>query len=474
MGVKICIDAGHYGKYNRSPAVPAYYESDMVWKLHLLQKKFLEEYAGVEVITTRKDQATDKALYDRGAYSRGCDLFISDHSNAVGSGINEAVDYVAVYHLTEDSTTRVDDISKEIAGKLAPVIADVMGTSQGWRLVTRKSGNDRNGDGMLNDNYYGVLHGARMANTPGMILEHSFHTNTRMTLWLMDENNLARLAKAEADVIAAHFGLKKKGDAGGAAAGYTRITGEAAATVEQMRAYVRAVNPSVPQSVIDMIPFYLSEGKAEGIRGDVAFAQSCLETGNFAFSGSAVTLDQNNFCGMGVTSNGMKGNSFDTPQLGIRAQIQHLKAYANSNPLVNGCIDPRFKYVSRGSAEFVEWLGIQENPHGKGWAAGAKYGEKILNILDKITGTAAEPEAPAKFPYKVRVKIPDLYIRKGAGTNYQKDGFTGKGVFTIVDEADGQISSTGKIGKWGLLKSGEKGRNRWICLALGDSVTEKL
>ena len=260
----------------------------------------------------------------------------------------------------------------------------------------------------------------------------------------------------------------------GGTAGLTRITGEAAATVEQMRAYIRAVNPSVPQSVIDMIPFYLSEGRAEGIRGDVAFAQSCLETGNFAFSGSAVTLDQNNFCGMGVTSNGMKGNSFDTPQLGIRAQIQHLKAYANSNPLVNGCIDPRFKYVSRGSAEFVEWLGIQENPQGKGWAAGAKYGEKILNILGKITGTAAEPEAPAKFPYKVRVKIPDLYIRKGAGTNYQKDGFTGKGVFTIVDEADGQISSAGKIGRWGLLKSGEKGRNRWICLSLGDSVTEKV
>ncbi len=68
-----------------------------------------------------------------------------------------------------------------------------------------------------------------------------------------------------------------------------------------------------------LIPLYLSEGKAEGVRGDIAFAQSCLETGNFGFSGSAVTLDQNNFCGMGVTSNGMKGNFFDTPQLGIRA-----------------------------------------------------------------------------------------------------------------------------------------------------------
>ena len=115
-------------------------------------------------------------------------------------------------------------------------------------------------------------------------------------------------------------------------------------------------NPDVAQSVIDMIPLYLSKDKAEGVRGDIAFAQSCLETGNFGFSGSAVTPDQNNFCGMGVTSNGMKGNSFDTPQLGIRAQVQHLKAYASTVDLKNECVDPRFKYAARGCAEYVEWL----------------------------------------------------------------------------------------------------------------------
>lgn len=389
MSVKICIDAGHYGKYNRSPAVNGYYESDMTWKLHLLQKKYLEEYAGVEVITTRKVQATDKTLYNRGACSRGCDLFISNHSNAVGKGINESIDYVAVYHLVDDSTTRVDDISKEIAEKLAPVIAGVMGATQGFRIVTRKSGNDRNGDGMLNDNYYGVLHGARMAETPGVILEHSFHTNTKMTLWLMNENNLAKLAKAEAEVIAAHFGLMKKRDAENAVTEYTKIAEETVATVEQMRNYLKAKNPAVAQSVLDMIPLYLSEGAAEGIRGDIAFAQSCLETGNFAFKGSAVTLDQNNFCGMGVTRRGMKGNSFGMPQLGIRAQIQHLKAYANGEPLVNPVIDPRFRYVSRGCAPYVEWLGIQENPQGRGWANGAGYGKKILAILNSITSTKA-------------------------------------------------------------------------------------
>ena len=151
----------------------------------------------------------------------------------------------------------------------------------------------------------------------------------------------------------------------------TKITGKAVATAEQMTAYIKAKNAKVPQSVLDMIPFYLSEGEAENIRGDIAFAQSCLETGNFTFSGSAVKLSQNNFCGMGVTGNGMTGNSFDTPQLGIRAQIQHLKAYANTVKLKGECIDPRFKYVTRGSAPYVEYLGMQENPKGKGWAAGA-------------------------------------------------------------------------------------------------------
>ena len=205
--------------------------------------------------------------------------------------------------------------------------------------------------------------------------------------------------------------------------GYTTITSTAKATVGQMRAYIKAKNSKVPNSVLDMIPLYLSEGAAEGIRGDVAFAQSCLETGNFGFAGSAVTLDQNNFCGMGVTSNGIKGNSFDTPQLGIRAQIQHLKAYANADPLKNPCIDPRFKYVARGSAAYVEWLGQKENPNGKGWASGAGYGEKILSILKAILAT----KEPEKEEPKVRYnKIADMPgYAKDTITKMVKKGFIG-------------------------------------------------
>lgn len=169
--------------------------------------------------------------------------------------------------------------------------------------------------------------------------------------------------------------------------GYTEITGTAAATAAQMRAYITKINPDAP----DLAAIYLEEGEKEGIRGDVAFAQSCLETGNWRFGGD-VKPEQNNYCGMGATGGGVAGNSFETPRLGIRAQIQHLKAYANTEPLSGDLIDPRFAYVKRGCAPYVEWLGIQENPEGRGWASGADYGAKILKILAAILATAVEPE----------------------------------------------------------------------------------
>ena len=246
----------------------------------------------------------------------------------------------------------------------------------------------------------------------------------------------------------------------------TKIMGAAVATADQMRTYLKAKNPKVAQSVLDMVPLYLSEGAAEGVRGDIAFAQSCLETGNFGFAGSAVTLEQNNFCGMGVTANGMKGNSFSTAQLGIRAQVQHLKAYASTEPLKNECIDPRFKYVARGCAEVVEWLGQQENPQGKGWATGADYGEKIVTILKAILATAggaAPVPSPANLPFLVKVSIPDLRIRSGPGTNTAATGkFTGIGVFTITEVKDGPGSTKG----WGRLKSGAG----WISLDFAQKI----
>ncbi len=253
--------------------------------------------------------------------------------------------------------------------------------------------------------------------------------------------------------------IKAAVEGGTAEDSLTAIMGKAVATAEQMKTYLKKKNPAAAPSVLDMIPLYLSEGEAEGVRGDIAFAQSCLETGNFTFSGSAVTLSQNNFCGLGVTQRGKRGLSFGTPQLGIRAQVQHLKAYASTDALINERIDPRFRYVKRGCAPYAEWLGQKENPQGKGWAAGAGYGEKILSILKAVMdeGKVQFMESlTLSAPYMVRVSIPDLNIRRGPGTDFPKtDKFTGAGIFTIVEESDG----------WGLLKAYQEKRDGWISLA---------
>ena len=77
----------------------------------------------------------------------------------------------------------------------------------------------------------------------------------------------------------------------------------------------------------------------------------------------------------------MKGIYFPDIRTGLRAQVQHLKAYASSEELNEECVDERFDLVTREAAPYVEWLGIQENPNGTGWAAGANYGEKLLKLI---------------------------------------------------------------------------------------------
>ena len=161
----------------------------------------------------------------------------------------------------------------------------------------------------------------------------------------------------------------------------TPIMGTSIATADQLNALLLLKNPYATD-YLHLAEIFLDEGQKEGVRGDVAFCQTLVETGYFKFGGD-VQPRQHNYAGIGATG-GVPGLSFPDCRTGIRAQIQHLKAYASTEPLVQECVDPRFKYVSRGSARYVEWLGIQENPQGAGWAAGAGYGEKILAILGKI------------------------------------------------------------------------------------------
>lgn len=377
--IKICLDAGHVGsKYNQSPVVKTYYESAMVWKLHLKLKAELET-RGFEVITTRADIDTDLGVYERGAASKGCNVFISLHSNACST---ESVDYPVVYR-AYDNLNDVDVLALQIAKK----IGELMGTNQAGRTAIRK--NSAGGE------YYGVLRGARAVGTPFyMLIEHSFHTNTAATKWLSVDANLDKLAVAEAELLADYFGVKDTPK--------TEIMGEAQATAQQMALFCRSKNaePKLTSCTLEQLAeIFLEEGKAEGVRGDVAFTQSLHETGYFKFGG-IVLPSQNNYAGIGALNGNATGQAatFPDPRTGVRAQIQHLKAYASTEPLVNACVDPRFSLVTRGSAPYVEWLGAADNPNGKGWAVpGSGYGANVVKLLSQIMAQEA-PESPSPAP----------------------------------------------------------------------------
>lgn len=186
----VCLDAGHFGQYNRSPVIPEYYESEMNWKLHLLLKSELEGY-GIHVLQTRQFQEVDLNEYYRGTASDTADILLSIHSNAAQ---RESADHPVVY-------VPLNGSGNELGKLLAACIRRVMDTTEPERVAVREGAN---GD------YYGVIRGATAVGTVGLILEHSFHTNGRATRWLMDDQNLAVLAKEEAQVIAQWFDVAKE------------------------------------------------------------------------------------------------------------------------------------------------------------------------------------------------------------------------------------------------------------------------
>ena len=170
------------------------------------------------------------------------------------------------------------------------------------------------------------------------------------------------------------------------------IEGDTEVTVDQMVAYFEASKKAYPEDVMrkggaatirDFCQIYYEESVAEGIKAEVAFVQAMKETGWLQFTG-VVKAEQYNFAGMGATGNGVSGESFKDVREGVRAQIQHLKAYGSTKSLNQTCVDNRFKYVERGSAIYVEWLSIPNNPKKKGWAAANGYGVDIVKMIQKL------------------------------------------------------------------------------------------
>lgn len=176
------------------------------------------------------------------------------------------------------------------------------------------------------------------------------------------------------------------------AKGQYPIMGKSSVTVDQMVQYFKSSGESYPaealskggaDSIETFCQMYYDEATAEGVRPEVAFVQTMKETGWLQYGGDA-SIEQFNFAGLGTTGGGVAGNSYPDVQTGIRAQIQHLKAYATTDLLSQECVDDRYEYVTKGCAPYVEWLGQQENPKGYGWATADNYGYSIVDMISKL------------------------------------------------------------------------------------------
>ena len=150
----------------------------------------------------------------------------------------------------------------------------------------------------------------------------------------------------------------------------------------------------------------------------MAISQSILETGWFKYAGSAVTPEQHNYCGLGVTSNGVEGGKFNTIEDGVTAQLQHLFAYGSKDALNETIVDPRFKYVTRGIAPYWQQLAgrwacpgydtkTYDTP-AKAMAANNTYGQKIRAIYNQIVGmTVTDADIEKYFPTELPQETPD-------------------------------------------------------------------
>ena len=161
------------------------------------------------------------------------------------------------------------------------------------------------------------------------------------------------------------------------------IMGRGRAKVSDLAGFLQKNNPGLSVKQARKIArLYIKEAGDEGVNYEVAFSQMCLETGFLKYGGD-VHPGQNNLCGLGVTGKGKKGLSFPSLEMGVRAHIQHLKAYASNKKLNHKTVDARFKYVKRGSVRDVRQL------TGK-WARDPKYGRKLESLLKRLMAESGE------------------------------------------------------------------------------------
>lgn len=149
--------------------------------------------------------------------------------------------------------------------------------------------------------------------------------------------------------------------------------------------YTGVDGASVPTD--ELAQMFLDEGRDEGVRGDIAFVQAMIETGWLRFS-ERMPMEYNNFSGIGAVDGGTGANRFVDARTGVRAQIQHLRAYADPavtvDRLAHPLVDPRFNLVvPKGKA--TNWTDF-----GNGiWATDPGYAGKVKRLYDELLAFTA-------------------------------------------------------------------------------------
>ena len=174
----------------------------------------------------------------------------------------------------------------------------------------------------------------------------------------------------------------------------TPIFGQAQVPPEQIVAYIlqRNPQPKLNCTVAELVGYYYEEASREGIRPDLAISQAILETDCFRYGGDVVP-EQNNYAGIGTTGGGVKGAFFDSPQIGVRAQIQHLLGYASSRQPSLAIVDPRYELLKAHPDKFgrcSNW----EDLNGRWAVPGKNYSQNIFRTLSYINTAPPQPTVP--------------------------------------------------------------------------------
>lgn len=148
----------------------------------------------------------------------------------------------------------------------------------------------------------------------------------------------------------------------------------------QLQIFLRDNNQEALVKFPDIPKLYREEAAIEGVNHDIAFCQMCLET-EFLRFGDDIAPQQNNFAGLATIGGGNETATFPSARIGVRAHIQHLKAYASLEPLAQEVVDPRFRFVTRGIAPLITDLSGR-------WEADLNYGDKIVALVKRLYESA--------------------------------------------------------------------------------------